>query len=104
VWEGNGVSVSGVLEGDPDFYAIEFRPWDEWLGMGIRDEDLQEIGHLSMLCHCLYELTFVGFSNEEVGTKWRELKSMNDELDKQLESGEFVFEDVDTFLDALDGE
>ena len=47
-------------------YALDFQPWDEWLGMSIDPEAVQTLGLAQVAAHCLYELTFWGFSEAEV--------------------------------------
>ena len=47
-------------------YALDFQPWDEWLGMSIDPQAVQTLGLARVAAHCLYELTFWGFSEAEV--------------------------------------
>jgi len=46
--------------------AIEFTPWNKWLGMEISPESLQHFTELEIISHCLYEMTFAGFEEEEI--------------------------------------
>ena len=54
-------------------YALDFQPWDEWLGMSIDPLALQTLGLARVAAHCLYELTFWGFSESEVVAARRDL-------------------------------
>ena len=67
------VDVSGKdLNPDPnipiftDACAIEFTPWNKWLGMEITENTLKDFTELEILCHCLYEMTFVDFEEESI--------------------------------------
>jgi len=53
--------------------AIEFTPWNKWLGMEISPENLLHFSELEIISHCLYEMTFAGFEEEEIQ---EELNSM----------------------------
>lgn len=46
--------------------AIEFTPWRKWLGMDISEESLAEFSEQEIIVHCLYEMTFAGFSEVEI--------------------------------------
>ena len=86
--------------------AIEFTPWNKWLGMEICQESLLHFSELEIISHCLYEMTFAGFKEEEIQEEFRSIektiedyknmteeeKNANttslDELMKNLENGE----------------
>lgn len=46
--------------------AIEFSPWSEWLGMQISEDTEKEYNELEIISHCLYEMTYAGFTEEEI--------------------------------------
>ncbi len=86
-------------------YAIEFVPWKEWLGMTINKDTLVEFNELEIISHCLYEMTFVGYNEEEIQEQFsaindsmEEYKNMTDEekkmntksLDDLLKEGDEV--------------
>lgn len=58
--------------------AIEFTPWNKWLGMEISPESLLHFSELEIISHCLYEMTFVGFEEEEIQ---EELNSMEKSIE-----------------------
>ena len=67
-------------------YALEFRPWEEWLGMWIDKNSIQEFSQLEIIMHCLYEMTFMGFDQKEIKNEYdkiietsEEIKNMTDE-------------------------
>ena len=43
--------------------GIEFVPWNKWLGMDVSKESLDQFSEKEIIVHCLYEMTFLGFSN-----------------------------------------
>lgn len=62
-----------------DALAIEFTSWDKWLGMNIDKLVLKEFSEPEIICHCLNEMTFVGFEQEEIQAEFDKLKSIIDE-------------------------
>ncbi|RMF96990.1 MAG: hypothetical protein D6734_02945 [Candidatus Schekmanbacteria bacterium] len=47
-------------------YGIELTDWAEWLAMEIETESLARYSELDIIGHCLWEMTFYGFSQEEI--------------------------------------
>jgi len=47
-------------------YAIEFADWAEWLAMDIDHESLAKYSELEIIGHCLWEMTFYGFTREDI--------------------------------------
>jgi len=58
---------------DCEDYALDFQPWDEWLGMRVSDTNLHALTLPRIAAHCLYEMTFWGFSEAEVVAARRDL-------------------------------
>jgi len=58
--------------------AIEFTPWNKWLGMEISKESFLHFSELEIISHCLYEMTFVGFEEKEIQ---EELNSMEKSIE-----------------------
>jgi hypothetical protein len=63
----------------PESFGLDFVPWNEWLGMTIEKETLEKYTELEDICHCLYEMTFMGFDEEHIQ---RELKALTDEVEE----------------------
>ena len=66
--------------------ALEFTAWNEWLGMDIDKKSLQNFSELEIIAHCLYEMTFMGFEEEEIQAEMNKVekdiedyKNMTDE-------------------------
>lgn len=82
---------------DLEFYAIEFRPWEEWLGMEIDPETLKTLSPLDIICHCLWEMTFIGYEQAEIQAQWQEILQTKDEIMdvKRLETWEEFLQEMD---------
>lgn len=47
-------------------FALEFIPWQEWLGMEISKEALREYGPLDVICICIDEMLTVGLDQNTI--------------------------------------
>lgn len=65
--------------------AIEFTPWNKWLGMEISDRSLHEYSQLEIIAHCLYEMTFVGFAEDEIQNELRSIERSMDDFNAMSE-------------------
>lgn len=63
------IVVVGVKDGDPTEWAIEFRPWAEWLSMVIDCPPELELSNAQILANIFYEMTFAGFDEEEIALR-----------------------------------
>ena len=59
--------------------AIEFTSWNKWLGMSIAPLTVREFSEPEIICHCLNEMTYAGFEEEEIQAEFGKLKSIVDE-------------------------
>src|SRR5690554_5507185 len=59
--------------------ALEFTAWDKWLGMEINELTLREFSELEIISHCLYEMTFVGYDEEEIQAEFSRIKNIHEE-------------------------
>jgi hypothetical protein len=62
-----------------DSLAIEFTPWEKWLGMDVDTNSLQNFTTVEIICHCLFEMSFFGFEQDEIK---EQLDAINDEADE----------------------
>ena len=49
-----------------DALALDFTSWNQWLGMPVDVRAFEEFTELEIIAHCLYEMTFVSFDQEEI--------------------------------------
>ncbi len=59
------ICTSGI-DKDNKTWAIEFTPFEEWLGMIIHRKTLNNFSKLDIIAHCLFEMTWFGFTNKDV--------------------------------------
>jgi hypothetical protein len=62
-----------------DSYAIEFVKWEKWLGMDLAPETSDNFSELEIIAHCLYEMTFCGYEQEEIQEQFDSINNMVDE-------------------------
>ena len=58
---GKDLNPDTILPIVTDACAIEFTPWNKWLGMEITENTLKDFSEMEILCHSLYEMTFIDF-------------------------------------------
>ena len=78
--------VFRIIDGDPDRYDLEFAPWSMALGMEFEEETLTRLNPTEIVAHCLQEMTFYSFDEEEtqalrreMGIKRYDLNTLNNE-------------------------
>ena len=84
-WKTRCMSCIGQKPGDNETYAVEFMRWEEWLGSFV---DTGDFSDAQFLAHCLFEMTFVGYSNAEVCAELERINSMAIDATERLENGE----------------
>lgn len=65
--------------------AIEFTPWNEWLGMELDANMLKIFSELEIISHCLFEMTFVGFEEEDIQAKMDRINKTVEEIKNMTE-------------------
>lgn len=70
-------------DGAEECYGLFLVDWDEWLGMEIEADTLEEYSDSDTLCHVFWEMTWCGYSMERV-EKFRK------RLDRISKSKDFV--------------
>lgn len=82
--------VCGVIPGDEQTYGIEFNSREQWLGMHLTEDSLKNYSAEDIITHCLWEMTFFGFTDSQVQ------KQKDDLIESSLEAenGEYyIIED-----------
>jgi len=84
-------------------FGIEFTDWAEWLGMEIDSQTAVRYPELAIIAHCLWEMTFVGYSREVVREKREELRTMAERV-KEGKDGvkSYSAEDIEKLLEEVD--
>ena len=76
----NHSKTSRSIDDLTDSLALEFTPWNEWLGMKIDEYSLKYFNQLELICHCLHEMTFMGFNQKEIDNEWNKIKKAEQEF------------------------
>lgn len=63
-----------------DSLALEFTSWNIWLGMDIDNNSLETFSPLEIICHCLHEMTFLSFSQDEIENELNQIKKTVDDI------------------------
>ena len=83
--------VFGISQGDANRYSLSLEPWSNWINYNILDKSIQIYGEATVLAHILYEMTFYGYSSEDVEEKHLEvINALNDSY-KMIEEGKSEF-------------
>ncbi|EKD93692.1 MAG: hypothetical protein ACD_28C00081G0002 [uncultured bacterium] len=71
---------------DPEeSFAIEYTPWEEWLGMRIDQPSAERFFEVEIIVHCLWEMTFAGFDQASIKEQITELKRRVEEIKNMTE-------------------
>jgi len=88
-------------------FALTLEPWEEWLGMEIDSDTLNEHAAAQIVANCLWEMTFHGFSQTQICEEREELQRRVAELDamtkeerqKNLMPAEKLFQELKAKLE-----
>jgi hypothetical protein len=61
-------------EGDPERYGLDLSRWEEWLAVRVPRSLLAKMTATEIVAHCLWEMTFYGFSQEKIAAFRAELE------------------------------
>ena len=75
----SGRKLSPTPNSITDSYAIEFVKWENWLGMELAPETKKQFNELEIIAHCLYEMTFCGYEQEEIQEQFDSIQKTVDE-------------------------
>lgn len=83
--------------------ALEFTPWNQWLGMEVSQESLNHFTELEIIAHCLFEMTFIGFEEEVIQEEMDSIqKIIEDYKNMSEEEREENTMSLEGFLEDLD--
>lgn len=80
-----GIKENTIENESTEGFALDFVPWTKWLGMSISEKALTEYNELEIIVHCLYEMTFCGFDEEEIQNKFSDILKLAEECDNMTE-------------------
>ena len=67
-------------------YGIEFEPWIDWVSMFITQSSLDTFTKEDIVGACLYEMTFFGFTENNVQNEKQKLIDSVNECKEQLKN------------------
>jgi hypothetical protein len=73
--------VSCIKESDPDRCGLDLSPWDEWLVLRVPQSLLDKMTAAEIVAHCVWEMTFYGFTQEKIAAFCAELECSVKEID-----------------------
>jgi hypothetical protein len=73
--------VSCIKEGDPDSCGLDLSPWEEWLALRVPQLLLDKMTAAEIVAHCVWEMTFYGFTQEKIAAFRAELECSVKEID-----------------------
>ncbi len=109
------IAIRHIKEDDEDWHnvygynhceetwALELCSWSEWLGFWVDPKSLEIYGEIAFIAHCLYEMTWCGFTEDKIEEERQKLH----EAIEEVESGEaelISWEDVKKNLNLDDEE
>ena len=86
--------------------AIEYTPWQEWLGMPVDTNSLQNFTELEIIAYCLNEMTYAGFEQEEIQAEIDRIKKIADDFNnmtpEEKKQNTFTWDKLQKKLKKLD--
>jgi hypothetical protein len=73
--------VSCIKEGDPERYGLDLSRWEEWLAVRVPRSLLAKMTATEIVAHCVWEMTFYGFTQEKIAAFRAELECSVKEID-----------------------
>jgi tetratricopeptide (TPR) repeat protein len=70
-------------------YGIEMAPWEECLGMDVAGTTIEDYSDEEIISHCLWEITFYGYSQKSIQRKRGNLRKQVDECNKSTKDNKF---------------
>jgi len=92
--------ITGYSEKEDLPVCLSFTPWNEWMGMKIDSETLKNYSGEQIICHCLWEMTFYGFNEDNIQKVIKEISEATfeetfeeiEEIEEEAESKELLKE------------
>ncbi len=74
-----GIDGTKREDGELEKFSLSLSPWSLWLGSSLSKEILSNYTIEEIISHCLYEMTFHGFSEAEIKKFNKELVAQNED-------------------------
>ena len=76
--EDGAVGVSGIAPGTKERLGLCLTRWEEWLGMEVAPSALERFPAPEIIAHCLYEMSFHGYEQDEIARFREDLEGLAD--------------------------
>jgi hypothetical protein len=77
-----GIDGTKREDGEMERYSLSLTPWSKWLGASLSESTLNKYTKEEIISHCLFDMTFHGFSELEMKKVRKEIdESVNDHKD-----------------------
>tara|TARA_B100000315_G_scaffold84339_1_gene77302 strand:+ start:749 stop:1426 length:678 start_codon:yes stop_codon:yes gene_type:complete len=77
-----GIDGTKREDGELEKFSLSLTPWSQWLGSSLSEKILNNYTKEEIISHCLFDMTFHGFSEAEIKNVKKELNtSMKDSQD-----------------------
>ena len=77
-----GIDINDPFANTEVTYALEMEPWEKWLDMNIETTVMVEFSIVEIVAACLYEMTFMGFTQEKIEEKREDLRKRVEDFEK----------------------
>lgn len=82
------IDVFGMEPDDTQTYALDFSEWEDWIAFYCNHNDLEERGEPEFIAHVLWEMTFTGYTKNQV-------EESRNELVRRVEESKKLFDKED---------
>lgn len=79
-----GIKAKNSKDGESDKFSLSLLSWSEWMGTPLSDKILNSYSIEEIISHCLFEMTFHGFSELDVRNFKKELKIQITDMDDPI--------------------
>ncbi len=76
-----GIDGTKREDGELERFSLSLAPWSKWLGTSLSERTLNKYTKEEIISHCLFDMTFHGFSEAE-------MRKVRKKLDKQIKDME----------------
>lgn len=67
---------------DPERYGLDLSPWEEWLAIRVSQSLQDAMSAAEIAAHCIWDMTFYGFTQERIAETRAELDRRAREIDE----------------------
>ena len=82
---------------DPERYGLDLSPWQEWLAIRVPQSLQDAMPAAEIVAHCIWEMTFYGFTQERIAETRAEL----DRRMREIDEGKTEFIPMEQVMDKL---